>query len=71
MTIFLGVQIQTVFDGDLRENLPRPPYTLDSTTRHTYQKPIIYHELQCPSLTRYGCNRNKYKATVGAGMFNL
>ncbi|KAK3701732.1 hypothetical protein QZH41_018895 [Actinostola sp. cb2023] len=61
-----GVQIQTVFDGDLREHLPKPPYTLDSTSRYSYQKPDVYNELQC-NLSRYGCNKNKYKATMGAG----
>uniref|UniRef100_A0A6P8I992 Uncharacterized protein LOC116297566 n=1 Tax=Actinia tenebrosa TaxID=6105 RepID=A0A6P8I992_ACTTE len=60
-----GVQIQTVFDGDVSVNIPKPPYTLDSTTRHTYQKPDVRAELKC-NLSRYGCNKNKYKPTVGA-----
>ena len=61
-----GVQIQTVFEGNLAPNLARPPYTLDSTARYSYQKPVLKDELMGNN-SRYGCNRNKYQPAVGSG----
>ncbi|XP_020629597.1 uncharacterized protein LOC110066695 isoform X2 [Orbicella faveolata] len=60
-----GVNISTVFEGDLVPALYKPPYTLDSTTRYTYQTPAVKSEL-AGNLTRFGCNKNKYKPAVGA-----
>lgn len=61
------MNISTVFEGDLVPALYKPPYTLDSTTRYTYQTPVVKSEL-AGNLTRFGCNKNKYKPAVGAGM---
>lgn len=61
------MNISTVFEGDLVPALYKPPYTLDSTTRYTYQTPAVKSEL-AGNLTRFGCNKNKYKPAVGAGM---
>ncbi|XP_078371538.1 uncharacterized protein LOC144655195 isoform X2 [Oculina patagonica] len=60
-----GVNISTVFEGDLVPTLYKPPHTLDSTTRYTYQTPAVKSEL-AGNLTRFGCNKNKYKPAVGA-----
>ena len=46
--------------------LYKPPYTLDSTSRYSYQIPAAKSELS-ESLTRFGCNKHKYKPAVGAG----
>ena len=64
--IFLGVNISTVFEGDLVPALYKPPHTLDSTSRYTYQIPVVRDELS-GNFTRFGCNSNKYKPAVGAG----
>jgi len=61
------VNISTVFEGDLVPILYKPPYTLDSTTRYSYQAPAVKSEMS-RNLTRFGCNKKKYKPAIGAGM---
>jgi len=61
-----GVNISTVFEGDLVPALYKPPYTLDSTSRYSYQTPAVKSELSENLSRRFGCNKNKYKPAVGA-----
>ena len=61
-----GVNVCTVFEGNLTPSLYKPPHTLDSTSRYSYQVPVVRHTLSA-NFTRFGCNRNKYKPAVGAG----
>lgn len=63
---FKGVNVCTVFEGNLTPSLYKPPHTLDSTSRYSYQVPVVRHTLSA-NFTRFGCNRNKYKPAVGAG----
>ena len=65
--LFTGVDVSTVFSGDLVPSLYQPPYTLDSTARHSYQAPVLRNELSENLSQRFGCNRNIYKPAVGAG----
>lgn len=65
--LFLGVNISTVFEGDLVPALNKPPYTLDSTARYSYQTPAVKTELSEDLSRRFGCNKNNYKPAVGAG----
>lgn len=60
-----GVNICTVFEGDLVPSLYKPLNTLDSTSRYSYQVPVVRPTLSA-NFTRFGCNRNKYKPAVGA-----
>jgi len=60
-----GVNISTIFEGDLVPILYKPPYTLDSTTRYSYQAPAVKSEMS-RNLTRFGCNKKKYKPAIGA-----
>ncbi|KAK2563279.1 hypothetical protein P5673_013641 [Acropora cervicornis] len=62
-----GVDVSTVFSGDLVPSLYQPPYTLDSTARCSYQAPPLRNELSENLSQRFGCNRNIYKPAVGAG----
>ena len=41
-----------------------PPYSLDSSTRYTYQNPDLQPELKGNTL-RYGCNKKKNQAAAG------
>ncbi|XP_067040942.1 uncharacterized protein [Acropora muricata] len=61
-----GVDVSTVFSGDLVPSLYQPPYTLDSTARCSYQAPPLRNELSENLSQRFGCNRNIYKPAVGA-----
>jgi len=60
-----GVQMQHVFEGHLAPKLDKPPYTLDSTVRYDFQVPVLKPEF-AGNMTRYGCNKNKYRPAVGA-----
>ena len=64
--VLLGVQMQHVFEGDLVPRVEKPPHTLDSTVRYDFQVPVLKPEF-AGNLTRYGCNKNKYRPAVGAG----
>lgn len=67
LLLFLGVNISTVFEGDLVPALYKPPYTLDSTARYSYQTPAVKSELSENLSRRFGCNKNNHKPAVGAG----
>lgn len=64
--LFAGVNMCTVFEGDLVPSLYKPPYTLNTTSRYSYQAPALKGEMS-ENLSRFGCNKNKYKPAVGAG----
>ena len=58
--------MQHVFEGDLALKIEKPPHTLDSTVRYDFQVPVQKPELE-GNLSKYNCNRNKYRPAIGAG----
>ncbi|XP_068719087.1 uncharacterized protein [Montipora capricornis] len=61
-----GVNISTAFAGGVVPSVYKPPYTLDSTARCSYQAPVVKSELSENLSSRFGCNKKAYKRAVGA-----
>ncbi|XP_013421037.1 testis-expressed protein 26 [Lingula anatina] len=59
-----GFQMKNAFDVS-KDWKSQVPFTLDSSTRYSYQQPNQQPELQ-GNTSRYGCNRNKLVPASGA-----
>ena len=52
--------------GDLKDARNDVPYTLNTSTRRTFQTPQVKPELQ-GNTQRYGCNKQKNMSVNGVG----
>jgi len=52
--------------GNMRDTRSDVPYTLNTSTRRTYQTPEVQPQLATNTL-RYGCNKQKNVAVTGVG----